>query len=219
MCSGKLVVKGMNNLWTVRPDIAKLLQNKDDGYVNGIGSHKKTAFICPECHQISNKIISKVASRGFNCDWCSDGISFPNKMLRYILTHLYVENVSFEWSPDWLKPRRYDGYFELQGTSYVIEMDGGIGHGNNIIQTDVDSLKIDKDKDELAAKHNIVVIRIDCNYTDVTTRFEYIKANLLSSELSKIVNLSLISWDQCLYFALSSNIIKAAELYNEQYKI
>lgn len=219
ICSGKVIVKGMNDLWTIRPDIAKLLQNKEDGYSNGVGSHKKAGFVCPECHQMSNKTISKVVSRGFSCDWCSDGLSFPNKILRYILNHLCIENVSFEWSPDWLKPKRYDGYFELQGCSYVIEMDGGIGHGNDIIQTNANSLKIDKEKDDLAAKHNITVIRIDCNYTDAATRFEYIKTNLLSSELAQIVNLSLISWDECLRFALSSNIIKAAELYNKQYKI
>lgn len=219
ICSGKKIVQGINDLWTVRPDVATLLQNKENGYINGVGSHNKELFICPECHQISNKTINKVVSRGFHCDYCSDNISFPNKILRYVLKNSCVNNVIFEWSPDWLKPRRYDGYFELQESSYVIEMDGGIGHGNDVIQKDIDSLKVDYEKDKLASDHNVKVIRIDCNYTDVETRFEYIKTNLLRSELSEILDLSHILWDDCLRFSLSSNIVKSAELYNEQYNI
>ena len=219
VCSGKKIVQGINDLWTVRPDVAIMLQNKEDGYTNGIGSHNKEPFVCPECHKISNKDISKVASRGFSCNYCSDGISFPNKILRYILSNVCVDNVVFEWSPDWLKPRKYDGYFELQGKSYVVEMDGGIGHGNKCFYNNTDGLIIDKEKDSLAHQYNVEVIRIDCNYTDISTRFEYIKSNILQSKLSNIVDLSLILWDECLKSALSSNIVKAADLYNEYYNI
>lgn len=219
VCSGKKIVQGINDLWTVRPDVAIMLQNKENGYTNGIGSHNKELFVCPECHKVSNKDISKVVSRGFNCNYCSDGISFPNKMLRYILTNLDVNNIIFEWSPDWLKPRKYDGYFELQGQSYVVEMDGGIGHGNKGFGNNTNSLTIDQEKDNLATEHNVEVIRIDCNYTDTSTRFEYIKFNILQSRLSEIINLSSILWDECLRFALSSNIIKAANLYNSLYNI
>jgi AraC-like DNA-binding protein len=220
VCSGKRIVIGVNDLWTVRPDVAKLLVNKDKGYVYGVGSHQKESFTCPKCHKISDKTISKVVSRGFSCDYCSDGISFPNKMLRYILDNLCVDNIYFEWSPSWLKPRKYDGYFELKNKSYVVEMDGGIGHGyKGFYDNNNNGLKIDQEKDNLASQHKIEVIRIDCNYTDVETRFEYIKTNLLKSKLSQIVNLSSILWDECLQFALSSNIVKAAELYNEQYHI
>ena len=214
ICSGKLVAKGINDLWTVRPDVATLLKNKESGYTNGVGSNKKEPFVCPKCGKISNKAISKVVLRGFSCDYCSDGISFPNKMLRYILSNLRVDNVDFEWSPHWLKPRRYDGYFELHDSSYVVEMDGGIGHTNS-----VDGLQIDMYKDDLAKQHNVKVIRIDCDYDNVETRFEYIKANLLKSQLAEIVDLSLISWDECLKSALSSNVIMAAELYNKRYNI
>lgn len=219
VCSGKKIIQGINDLWTVRPDIAIMLQNKESGYINGIGSHNKELFVCPECHQVSNKEISKVVSRGFSCNYCSDGISFPNKILRYILTNLDVNNVIFEWNPGWLKPRKYDGYFEHQGQAYVIEMDGGIGHGNKDFFNNTNSLIIDQEKDNLAAKHNVIVIRIDCNYTDVSTRFEYIKSNILKSRLSEIINLSPILWDECLRVALSSNIIESAKLYNSRYNI
>ena len=219
VCSGKLIVRGVNDLWANRPDVAALLQNTESGYVYGVGSHKKESFVCPECLQISHKEICKVTSRGFKCDYCSDGISFPNKILRYILTHLPVDNVRFEWSPDWLKPKRYDGYFELCGLPYVVEMDGGLGHGNKTIYDNVNGLQIDIYKDNLAIQHNIRVIRIDCNYPNIDARFEYIKTNLLRSELSQVIDLHLISWDECLKSALSSNILKAVELYKKQYNI
>ena len=217
VCSGKKIVTGYNDLWSVRPDVAKLLQDPNDGYVNGIGSHKKTNFICPDCGVVSKKTISKVVQRGLSCDMCSDGISNPNKVLRYLLTNSYVDNIDFEFSPTWLRPKKYDGYFEKNGICYVVEMDGGIGHGNYSIKTrsqDVDGLKRDVEKDILAIAHNIEVIRIDCNYTDVGSRDEYIRSNLLNSKLNSLLNLQSIDWKDCKIFCMKSFMREAANMYN-----
>lgn len=216
-CSGKRIIKGINDLWTLRPNVAELLTNEQDGYYCGIGHNGKKLFTCPCCGNISNKSVSKVVMRGFSCSYCSDGVSYPNKILRYILTHSAAKNICFEYSPEWIKPMRYDGYFILNGMQYIVEMDGGIGHGNNKYNSneiDKELILVDRYKDDQAIEHNIHVIRINCNYIDVENRYAYIRENIENSELYNLLDLSNINWDDCSVFALSSFIKAAADMYN-----
>lgn len=56
----------------------------------------------------------------------------------------------------------YDIYFEKDGKNYIIEMDGGLGHGNRTYtksdRSKEELLDIDKIKDILAREHDIEVI-------------------------------------------------------------
>lgn len=217
VCSGKKIVRGFNDLWTLRPDVARLLNDEEEGYSCGVGSNKKLEFVCPTCGMLSFKAVKKMTRYGFSCSYCSDGISFPNKVLRYILNHTDAKNISFEYNPEWAGLRRYDGYFTYKMKPYIVEMDGGIGHGNKDYCSREDDIKlilIDKEKDRLALEHGIDVIRIDCNYDDICDRFEYIKSNILTSKLADILNLSNINWNDCFNFAVSSLVKEAADLYN-----
>ena len=49
ICVNQLIVVGYNDLWTTHPEVAKLLDNPEDGYKYSFGSGKKCIFICPEC--------------------------------------------------------------------------------------------------------------------------------------------------------------------------
>lgn len=223
VCSGHRVLAGYNDLWTLRPDIAMLLKDENEGYIYSVSSHHKTDFICPDCGRVNEqKTIAKVTTRGFRCQFCGDGISYPNKVLRYIL-HKYAENPKFEWQPEWLKPYKFDGYFTKDGVEYVVEMDGGLGHGNKTYlqseQTADETKKVDLLKDSLAANMGIHVIRIDCFYPDVSTRADFIKDNVLHSKLKTIFNLCSMNWDECFVFAESSFMKKACELYDIGEKI
>ena len=219
VCSGHLTVRGINDLWTVRPDIAKLLVNKNEGYLYTEHSHAKLDFCCPNCNHISNKTISKVSDRGFSCDMCSDNITFPNKVLRYILINSNVDFVDFEYSPKWLYPQRFDGFFIKNGQSYAVEMDGGIGHGNDkALSFDIyTSLLNDQKKDQLSHENGVTIIRIGCNYTTVESRFDYIKNNIINSVLFNIIDILNINWDRCFAFASSSFVKQAADLWNDGY--
>ena len=121
---------GETDLWTTRPDIAQLLVDPEDGYLYSQFSHKKIKFLCPICKNQFLQDLNHVSQRGLSCPNCSDNISFPNKFMREILLSL---NVDFEpeYSPIWIKPKRYDFYFEHNNKKYIIEMDGGLGHGND----------------------------------------------------------------------------------------
>ena len=222
ICSRRRIVTGYNDLWAVRPDIATMLEDKQLGLSVGVGSSQKAKFICPNCGNVVERTINKVVSRGFLCPHCDDGVSFPNKVLQFILSNSGVDAVHFEFSPKWANGRRYDGYFEKCGQGYVVEMDGGVGHGHRKFKSekrDYDSVSVDAKKDLLARSHGLTIFRIDCNYPEVATRFSYIRENLFKSGLSSIIDLSAINWQECFRYASRSFVLSAVALYNDGHSI
>lgn len=146
-CSGRCVIVGETDLRTMRPDIARLLKYADDGIKYTAQSNKDAVFVCPECKTEQLKKINNVCNQGFSCKYCADGISYPNKFLRSLLSQLNVR-ADYEWQPQWLNPYFYDSYFVVDDRQYVIEMDGRLGHGNYTIHNCVDTagLIIDEKK-------------------------------------------------------------------------
>ena len=112
--------KGVNDLWTVRPDIACLLFNPEDGYMLTKGSGRHVDFCCPNCGTVSNHILANVTRRGFSCSVCSDGLSYPNKFMASMLEQLNVD-----YQPEYIidgKNYKYDFY--LDKYNVIIEMHG-----------------------------------------------------------------------------------------------
>ena len=210
-CCGHKVLVGFNDLWTTRPDIARLLLNPEDGYKYTKAAHVKLDFVCPDCGKISKIKINDVYNRGFSCSRCSDGISYPNKFARNLLDQLPVVNHICEYHPDWAELYFYDNYFEYNNKSYILEMDGGFHYRDvtsyNQFANDVRATDIIKT--ELANKHGIKVIRIDCQKSDCN----YIKNNIISSELSDIFDLFKIDWDLCNEMAHKNLLKQACNLY------
>lgn len=207
VCCGRKTLKGINDLWTTCPKIAKLLKFKNKGYEISRGSHEKEIFICPDCAYEKEYNIDKITSRGFSCPKCGDSFSYPQKFGFNILEQLGINFIP-EYSPDWIKPKRYDFYFQLDNKEYIVEMDGKLGHGNiNYLskQTAEESKEIDNYKDKTAREYGIEVIRINCFQSNLN----YIKNNILNSDLNTIFNLSLVNWNKCHEFACS-NLIKIA---------
>lgn len=219
-CNDKAVLIGYNDIWTTRPDIARLFVDPEDGYKYTKSAHNKVNFRCPKCGKILNKRINDVYNCGLSCSRCSDGVSYPNKFARALLDQLPVVNHIHEYHPDWLKPYFYDNYFEYNNKKYVLEMDGGLGHGKKRFGSkdkDTKGLEIDVYKDTLAIQQDIQVIRVDCDYK-MQERFEYIKNNLLSSYLGVIFDLSSINWHLCDQISQESLVKKACDLYSSGIK-
>lgn len=215
VCSGDKILIGYNDLWTTHPKIAKLLEDPNDGYAHTYGTHKKLNFICPDCKTINkNKILLNYIRRGFSCSYCSDGHSYPNKFSYALLEQLndiYKFNyLKHEYSPEWIKPKRFDNYFEYENYKYILEMDGAFHKKDNNMsgQTINESKAIDDFKDMKAKEHNIEVIRIDCENPSL----EFIKNNILNSKLNHMFDLSLINWFKIEEFALS-NLVKIVSNY------
>ena len=58
------------------------------------------------------------------CPVCSDGVSYPNKYVRNLLKQLPIENLEYEWKPEWGKQYSYDNYFIYNEKEYIVEADG-----------------------------------------------------------------------------------------------
>ena len=132
------------------------------------------------------------------------GISYPEKFIMSLLDQLKVNYIK-EYSPEWIKPKRYDFYFELDNKKYIIETHGRQHYTNSgfpILPQEQQT--IDKHKRILALKNGInYYIELDCRKSDMI----WITNSILNSELNKIFGLSQIDWSKCEEFALN-DIVK-----------
>ena len=223
----RIVTKEENSIAITNPYIASLFVNKEETYMYKEHSNKKVHFKCPDCGYIDYKYINQVTKdNNVRCPVCSDGISYPNKFIFNMLLQIketldYLEN---EYYPEWcvyelngdIHRGKYDIYFEYKNKKYIVEMDGGLGHGNKTFNSkERDTIGLQKDyiKDKLALEHGIEVIRIDANY-GVNDKYEYIKNNVLQSELSNVLDLTAIDFDKVNINSLNSLFIKAVEMWN-----
>lgn len=208
-CNGKTIVEGINDIPTTAPWIVKFFQGGyDEAKMYTRSSHIGITPICPDCGRIKDKemSISKVYKKqSIGCS-CSDSKSYPEKFMFNVLEQLGIDFIS-EYNPDWIKPKRYDFYFELDNEEYIIETDGELGHGketHNLSNKSSEETKAEDDyKDRLADEHNIEVIRIDCDKSEL----EYIKNKITDSRLNELFDLGNIDWLKCEEFALN-NLVK-----------
>lgn len=216
-CSGKRVLIGFNDLATTRPDIARLLKDKNDGYKYTQNSHEKIDFICQNCGCERRKVIRDVCQDGFSCPMCGDGISYPNKFGRAFLEQLPIQNYECEYSPCWAGNYRYDNYFQYKNQEYILEMDGFLHYKESSLtnQSLEERQTIDVIKTNLAIKHGIHIIRIDCLEADC----DYIKHSILESDLKNIFDLSGINWILCDSRAQKSLVKEACNLYMSGIKV
>lgn len=204
--SSRVVVEGINDIATTDYWAVKYFPNGyDEAIIHSKGEHTKIKFICPYCKRQVEKGISinKFISRKTISCPCRDGISKPNKVLRYLIykiKEIYDIKYEFEYKRVWSDGKSYDGYIEYNNTEYLIEMDGGHHKRNNWNR---DEISNDKNKDRLAEINGYKLIRIDCEYSDI----EFISNNIINSELSNLFDLTQVDWltidEQC-----QNNIVK-----------
>lgn len=206
-CSNKRVLIGYNDIATTSPDIFQFLANSEDGYKYTRWSNKRVDFKCTLCGHVQNRKICTVAHRGFKCECCGNGISYPNKFGRALFDQLPVHQYKAEYYPVWGRPYIYDIYFKLDDEEYLVEWDGE-QHSEkkkSFYITLEEQKTIDKIKDQLAAENNVKLIRVDCAQSDP----DYIKNNILKSELSVLFDLSVVDWNRCDECA-QKNLVKTA---------
>jgi hypothetical protein len=218
-CSGHAIILGINTIWDTDPWMIPIV-GEDVAKKYTHGSDFKIYPICPDCgckKSIKMALSTIFRYKSMNCN-CSDSISYPNKFAFKLLEQLKVNFIN-EYSPDWIKPKAYDFYFKVNNKEYILEMDGGLGHGNNKHSKSKISIEeskaIDDYKDEQAKLHGIEVIRIDC-YCDYDKRFEYIKQNIKNNErLNNLFNLAKVDFIKCHEYSLS-NLVKIASEYKRK---
>lgn len=218
-CKGLTVVHGINDITTTAPWMVKYFVNPEDAKKYTKTSHKKIYPICPDCNIIRPKpirISSINMNKSISCN-CGDGFSYPNKFMFNILEQLNID-FETEYSPEWATGRKYDFYNKTH--NIIIEMDGGLGHGNKDTKyaTKEKSMDIDIWKNEQALKHGLKVIRINCNYDEnLSNRCNYIKSSILNSELIDLFDFSKVNWNKSDKFA-TKNLVKEVCEYYEAHK-
>lgn len=212
-CANNAVLPGFNDIATTAPWMVEYLVNKEDATKYSCNSHMKIMFRCPDCGKEKLGNIQSFYRNGMCCQYCGDGLSYPNKFGRALFMQLPVENYQPEYEEKWSNCKRYDNYFEYKGKKYVVEMDGSFHYKS----TDFGSLEkaeeIDAEKDRLAEEHGIIMIRIDCRESNM----DYIAKNIKESRLSEVFDLSGVDWNECNRKA-ASNLAKEACLFFEENK-
>ena len=200
-----------NSISTTHFYLIKYFKNKRDADKYSAYSSKRVSMKCPDCGHEKCMLIRTLVTQKFSCPKCGDRISYPNKFMFNILEQLNINFIS-EYSPKWIKRKRYDFYFELNNKKYIIEMDGGWHTKDNKFngQTKEESKDIDDYKNKMAEEHNIEVVRINCCKSEL----EYIKCNIIKSKLNELFDLSKIDWNKCHEFICGNLIKKICNLWN-----
>jgi hypothetical protein len=232
-CSNYRTLKGFNDLWTTRPDIAKLLKTQQRGFEISRGSSIREDFICPNCdYVLQSKCVADVVNYGLSCRRCSDGFYYPEKIMMNMLTQLekingitFETQMGFKWSKniyhedEKLKgDKKYDFY--IPSLNCIVET-----HGIQHYKKSFDTLggktldeeqENDKLKEKLAKENGIEnYIIIDCSYSDI----KYIQDSILKdSLLPQLIDLSNINWNKCHEFACSSMVKEVCDLWNSGVK-
>lgn len=220
--SPKVVVEGINDISTIAPWMVDYFQGGyKEAKLYNCNSSKRIHPICPLCGRIKEKSIAICQiynTKSIGCV-CGDGISYPNKVMHSILSQLNIDFIS-EYTEDWLGLSRFD--FCIPYLMIMIEMDGNLGHGKNIFNISkltedeaenerMSSLNKDKLKDDIALEHGYKVIRIDSGISEI----DYIKKNILCSELAEYLDLSKIDWKMCDEFALKNLVKEVCDYYKQ----
>lgn len=214
-CNGKKILVGFNDLWTTRPDIARMLVNPDDGYKYTYNSGKKLEWKCLDCNTSYIKAVYDVVNNGLRCVHCSDNFPIGEKIIHALLKYL---DIDFEYQKkfDWSSNRKYDFY--INDKNLIVEVNG-IQHYYEKLHFTHTSLsdiqENDANKLEMAMNNGVdKYIYIDSSSSD----FLIIKDNILHSELKNILPLDILTEDDWIEIARKSSrsfLIICSDLWND----
>ena len=204
-----IAIPNVNDIYTTNPEIVYLLADKEDAHRYKANSKKKIVLVCPVCGKEHEMTINKVVSRGYSCPYC--GKKSGSYGERFLMNMFYqleqvVEN---EFTPKWIKPKRFDFMFEKDDKKYIIELDGGWHFSDNRLsgKTYEEQKKTDAEKQKRAEDMGFIVIRLDYNYVN-NNRNDYLINSIKNSYLSVLFDLSKIDFSECIYNAVHCSAVK-----------
>lgn len=214
-CNGKRILVGFNDLWTVNPDIAKFLENPNDGYIVTNSSTKKVWWKCSCGNRIYKSADEVTSSNSLKCPICSDGFPIGEKIL-YSLLHFKNIDFNFRIKFDWSCNKQYDFYIAESKT--IIEVNG-IQHYKEIKKFTHDYLKNiqenDKFKYNLALQNGIVnYVYIDASNSDPFFIVNNIKNSVLK-DILKFEEMNENDWNEIIKRSMKSIVIDVSDLWND----
>lgn len=216
-CSNRKILIGFNDMWTTNPQLASLLANNDDGFRNMQWSKNQLDWKCSNCQTIiENKRIKDINSDGLSCPKCSDGISIGEKIMYNVLSQLNI-TIETQKSFLWSENRRYDFY--IPSIEMIIETHGGQHYLKNGFSSlggkTLEEEKLNDEIKERLARENSIAnyIVIDCR----KSKFDFIKNSIVSSELAKHFDISLINWETVEIESIKSLKLEANKMWLNGY--
>lgn len=223
ICGKNKVVPGINDIATTNPKLAEWFVDKSLTFKLSKDTNQKVELKCPICGRYFVGIPNHFKKGYPSCVCQKSSLSYPEKIFSSILNQLNIDYI-FQLSKttfQWCKSYKYDFYFEIESNKYIVELDGGLGHGKKAYNDDSffidDSIKRDKEKDELALEHGIKLIRIDVDYPDVRYRFQFIYNNIILSDLNTILNFNMVDLQKCEIDAENSLIVIIGKMWDEDH--
>lgn len=215
ICRGNIIIKGINNLATTHPQYVKYFVNIEDVYTHTYASHDEVEMKCPECGTIKVMRIDTLIRKGFGCSKCSDGISYPEKVLALLLDCL---NIKFK------KQLKFNSYkylydFYLIDYNIIIEVHGEQHYKNNSWK----SYKEEHENDLI--KYDIAVLNdyeYNKNYFVIDAResnIEWLRNSINNCLFFQQFDLNNIDWKEIDKQAQKSKKVEVCLYWKEQKEI
>lgn len=212
VCSGRRVAVGINDIATTHPHLIEFFVNKDDATRHTCGSKEKVLLRCPICGYKKSMYVEKLVKRGFSCNCCGDGISYPNKFVLSVLRQLNID-CHPEYSPNWSNNKKYDIY--CKKFNLIIENHGeqhykGIPYFKTTLEEEQEN---DEYKRQLAINNGIdKYVVIDCRKSEM----EFIKHSIMKSDLPKLLGFDEndVDWNLCAKIASNSLVKLTCNMWN-----
>jgi predicted transcriptional regulator len=206
-------------MWTTNNALASLLANPEDGHKYTQSSGRKVDWICNDCgNNIKNKGIGEVNNSGLACSRCSDGRSYPERLVYSLLVDsgLDVEPQKFF---SWSENKRYDFYIaryntiiEVHGDQHYKEQRGKYGERM--------SYEFNRQNDKI--KHRLANENGISHYLVIDARkseLKFIRKSIEESSLFIVldINKQSLDWAKYNHISLTSIVKLAADLWNKGY--
>lgn len=205
------------------PDLLHYFVDKEDAYRLTKTSQEIALCKCPVCGYIKPYSMAAFHSLGFKCNKCSDkSFKYPNKLMMNVLDQLNCEYKAEVTKTtdgfEWLEKYRYDFLVFHKNKKIFIEMDGYFHYNDNAMngRTAKEQQAIDAYKDMLAYKHGCQVIRINCCYKNILSRFKFIQNNIIDSGVLHMLDAdeNNIDWGKCDEAAMSNMFYEICDCWN-----
>lgn len=209
-CYSRVVQVGINDIATTHPDFIKYFVDQDAPHKYTYGSTVKQQFVCPICkHNYQSEIsIYSFINGGHACANCEPNTSYPERFMYFLLTDLNVKferNKVFEWSKKVENTDGTFGYkeydFYLPEYNIIIETHGKQHYDDSVSFSKYGdrgrTLKQEQENDiikmKLAIDNGFNYIVINCSRSTLN----FIRKNILDSNLRNILCLDNINWNKC----------------------
>lgn len=197
ICSSHQIAEGVNDLLAIRPDLKTYIVDLNEVKGCSKTSKKEITVMCPYCKQTRKITVSSLFRKSGNfCPLCSDGSSYPERVVAILLNHLNVDfKTQFHFQEGNKNPKRYD---ILTNDNCIIEIHGGQHYRH---KSDYRDKSYEKEHENDLFKYDMAVLHgyeFNKSYFIIDARessIQWIKNSLMSCKYFHKYDLCGIDWD------------------------